>query len=79
MTDTMTKKPLRVYTDGTAGPYLMVSLAQLDEVRALLDGHNIGYWVDETAVALDGRNYITVVNLGLRGDAKKVQAILDAA
>ena len=47
MTDTSTKKPLRVSTDSTAGPYIMLPFSQLDEVRQLLDSRGIGYWVEE--------------------------------
>jgi hypothetical protein len=54
MTNVATKKPMRVSTDGTAGPYIMVPVSQLDEVRQLLDGRRIRYWVEENAISLDG-------------------------
>lgn len=79
MTDTMTKQPLRVLTYGTAGPFLQLPLAQVDEVRAVLDKHGIWYWVNETAIALDGKNFTTIMDFGRNGDAAKIQAILDAA
>ncbi len=77
MTDITTDKPLRVSTDGTAGPYIMVPLNQLAEVRRALDGNRIRYWVDEEAISVDDKPFIATVNLGRAGDAGAVQAILD--
>jgi hypothetical protein len=79
MKDAATKHPLRVSTDGTAGPYLMVTIEQLNEVRRLLDGHSIRYWVDEDAISLNGEPETAVVNFGRGGDSEAVQRILDAA
>jgi hypothetical protein len=78
MTDTITKKPMRVSTDGTAGPYIMVPVSQLDDLRRLLDGRGVRYWVEEHAISLNGGPETTVVNLGREGDARAVQAILDS-
>lgn len=77
MTDTATGERLRVSTDGTAGPYIMVPISQLDEVRELLDRQEISFWVNSHAISLDGEPLVTVINLGLYGDASRVQAILD--
>ena len=77
MTDITTKKPLRVSTDGTAGPYIMIPVVQLDEVRKLLDGRRIRYWVEENAISLNGSPEVTVINFGRGGDAAAVQALLD--
>jgi hypothetical protein len=79
MTDATTKQQLRVSTDGTAGPYIMVPVSQLDEVKALLNRNHIHYWVDENAISLDGGPYISVINLGREGNAAAVQDILDEA
>jgi hypothetical protein len=79
MTDIATNRPLRVSTDGTAGPYLMVPLSQLAEIRRLLDQNQIGYWVDEHAISWNEEPYIACINLGRDGDAAKVQSILDQA
>ena len=40
-------------SDVIAGPYLMVTLPQLDAVRAVLDRHKVCYWVDADAISLD--------------------------
>jgi hypothetical protein len=78
MKDITTKKPLRVSADGTGGPYIMVQVEQLGDVRHLLDRHRIGYWVEEDAISLDGAPEVAVVNLGRGADARAVQAILDS-
>jgi hypothetical protein len=78
MTDVVTKKRLYVSTDGTAGPYIMAPLDQLDELRQLLDQHNIRYSVDEDAISLNGKPYVTVIDLGRGADAAAVQTILDS-
>jgi hypothetical protein len=77
MKNATTKEPLYVSTDGTAGPYIMVPVSRLDAVRQLLKEHQIPCSVDELAISLDGEPEVTVVDLGRRGDAKKVQQILD--
>lgn len=79
MIDVTTKKPLRVSTDGTAGPYILVPVSQLDEVRQLLDSHRLRYSVEEDAISLDGAPEVAVVDLGRGADAQAVQAILDSA
>lgn len=79
MIDVSTKKPLYVSTDGDAGPYIMVPVQQIDDVRTLLDANNIPYWVDEDAISLDEKPEVTVVNLGHGADAATVQNILDNA
>jgi len=78
MTDAATKKPLRVSTDGTTGPYIMVPVSQLDQVRRLLDSRRIGFWLEEEAISLDGAPEVAVINLGRGADAAAVQALLDS-
>jgi hypothetical protein len=56
----------------------MVPLSQLDEVKRLLAGRHISYWVAENAISWDGGPYIVTVNLGREGDADAVQAILNS-
>lgn len=79
MNDTSTKKPLSVSGDGDVGPYIMVPVKQLDDVRALLDANTIPYWVDANAISLDGKPEVTVINLWRGADAATVQNILDSA
>lgn len=78
MTDVVTNEPLHVSTDGTAGPYIMVPLNQLDEVRQLLDQHKIRHSVDEDAISLNDKPFVTVIDLGRGADAVAVQTILDS-
>jgi hypothetical protein len=79
MTDPTTNKPLRVSGDGGAIPYLMVPLKQLEEVRRLLDGRGIGYWVEETAISLGGRPAVAFINFQSGAEGKKAQEVLDGA
>jgi hypothetical protein len=79
MTDATTQQRLRVSTDGTAGPYIMLPVTQLDEVKQLLDSKRIRYWVEENAISWEGAPYVAVINLGREGDADAVQTVLDSA
>jgi hypothetical protein len=79
MIDEMTHEKLRVSVDAVAGPYLMVTIDQLDSVVALLDRHKVRYWVDPEAISLDNEPYVTVINFGKAGDGARIQAILDEA
>ena len=79
MIDEMTRKSLRVKGDAIGGPYLMVTIDQLDAVRAVLDRHKAYYWVDADAISLDNEPPVTVINFGKGGDAARIQAILDEA
>ena len=79
MIDVSTKKSLSVSTGGDSGPYIMVPVRQIDDVRALLDANNLSYWVDEYAISLNGQPEVTVVNLGHGSNAVDVQRILDNA
>ena len=78
MTVATNPKPLRVSTEGTAGPYIMLPWTQVAEVRQLLDSRHIRYWVEENVISLNGSPEIAVINLGRGGDAVTVQAILDS-
>jgi hypothetical protein len=79
MIDAMTKKPLYVSTDGTAGPYIMVPVSQLADLRELLKKHHVSYSVEEDAISLDGGPETAVVDLGHGADFRAIQAILDSA
>jgi hypothetical protein len=78
MIDTTTHQPLSISTDGNAGPYIMVPVAQLDQVKTLLDAHKISCWVDEEAISLDGRPEVAVINLEHGSNPATVQGLLDS-
>jgi hypothetical protein len=78
MIDTTTRQPLYVSTDGDAGPYIMLPVAQLETVSALLDTHKVSYWVDEEAISLDGKPEVAVINLGQGSNPVTVQSLLDS-
>ena len=77
MNNQSTGKRLLVSKDGTTGPYIMVPVPQLDDVRALLDRNEIGYWVDSAAISINEEPAIAVINLGRNVDPRHVQTLLD--
>jgi hypothetical protein len=77
MIESDTKQPLRVRTDGSTGPYVDVPLAQLDRIKRLLDARGIYHWASEQALSYNGGPYMIVVNFGLKGEAARVQSVLD--
>lgn len=79
MNDATTRKPLRVSTDGTAGPYILVPVSQLDDVRQVLEGHGIRFWVEEDVISWNGAPEVAVIDLGRGADPGAIQAILDGA
>jgi hypothetical protein len=79
MIDIRTGKRLQVLDGGAGGPYIRITLDQLDAVRKVLDQEEIPYWVDSIAVSIDGKPAVTVINLGLNNDRCRVQATLDKA
>jgi hypothetical protein len=79
MLDEMTKKRFRVVDAPVAGPSLMLPLAQLSRVREVLDSNAISYWVDSFAISLDRKPAQVVINFGRKGDANRIQALLDEA
>jgi hypothetical protein len=52
---------------------------QLLTVRNLLDQNRIPCCVDETAIYINGRPEVTVINLGPKVDVRSVKALLDGA
>ena len=78
MIDTTTRRLLHVSTDGGAGPYLMVPVAQLDQVRAQFEANGVSYWVDEEVISLDGKPEVAVINLGHGSNPATVQRLLDS-
>jgi hypothetical protein len=79
MTDKKTERRFRVDSDVVAGPFLMLPLSDLPLVRERLDRHAIRYWVDSTAISLDGKPHMVVINFYRTGDAARIQAAVDDA
>lgn len=78
MLDIETKQPLRVSTDGDAGPYLMFPLDQLEAVRRVLDDRGIAYTVSEDAIQLDDSPAIVIVDFRRSAEVAEIQEALDA-
>ncbi len=77
MIDTSTKSTLRVSTEGTAGPFILLPVSQVEEVTQLLKSHGIRHWVQESNFSLNGGPFTTIIELGHGGEPKTVQALLD--
>jgi hypothetical protein len=79
MIDEVEKKPMKVKSDVIAGPFLRLPLVQLPSVREVLDRQGIYYWVDSEAISLDHKPPVIYINFGRKGDAVRIQAVLDEA
>jgi hypothetical protein len=78
MIDPVTGRPLRVSTDGTSGPYIMVPPTLSSAVAALLVTNNITHVVTADTVRTGSTTVYDVFDLGMAGDATAVQNILDS-
>lgn len=78
MIDTTIGQPLSVSTDGGAGPYITVPVAQLEKVRALLEANKVPYWVDEEVISIDGKPEVAIINLEHESSPAVVQSFLDS-
>ena len=79
MTDIELKKPLAVRNEGKAGPYLLVSIEQIEEVESVLSGAKIPYLLSREAVEFEGHHAIAMIDFGRRADPSTIQAALDSA
>jgi hypothetical protein len=79
MLDIETNLPLKVSTDGDAGPYLLVPLEQLDDVREALGRRQISFTLGEDAIELDDSPVIAIIDFGWNADPARIQEALDAA
>ncbi|HWG43422.1 MAG TPA: hypothetical protein VN688_11605 [Gemmataceae bacterium] len=78
MTNAMTDKPLRVWAEETEWPWIGLPVSQLDDVRRLLDSHDIHYTVDENYVSINEGPFTALIKLRRGTDGKAVQAVLDS-
>lgn len=69
--------PLTVSTDGTAGPYVVVTSEQLGLVVEALRAEGVRFQVDREAVLLDGEPALAVIDFGTGADVTRVQGVLD--
>lgn len=77
MRSTIADAPLVVSTNGTAEPYITVTIEQLEPVVQVLRAQGIPFEVDDDAVVLDGRPALSVINLGQGADVDRVKETLD--
>jgi hypothetical protein len=79
MNDISNQKPIEVSIPRTTGPYIEVTLAQLEKVREVLQAHGVEHWVDHLAISVDGRPATVWIYLDKKCNPSQVQQILDAA
>jgi hypothetical protein len=72
-----TEAPLTVSTDGTAGPYLIVTPEQYVAVTEALRADGVPFEADLDAVRLNGAPALAVIELGRGADVRRIQAVLD--
>ena len=77
MLDVQTHRKIRISTDGSAGPYIIVPDPQLRSLQAILEAHKVPHWAESGSVSLDGRPALAVINLGRGADVARIQAIID--
>lgn len=77
MTASATDAPLTVSTDGTAGPYVVVTSEQLGAVTDAMRTEGIRFHVDQEAVLLNGAPALAVIDLGNDADVVRVQGVLN--
>ena len=77
VTDTATNQPL-VVQDHETGPYMIVPMTQVESVRQLLEANGVRFWVAHQSTSVNGKPYMSWVNIARGTDVKRVQAIFDA-
>jgi hypothetical protein len=77
MPTSTTDTPLTVSTDGTAGPYVIVTPEQFRPVTDALRAEGIRFRVEENAVLLGGMPALAVIDLGIGADVEQIKRVLD--
>ncbi len=77
MIDTATKERIIVEEAEDAGPYIMVTVDQLDAIRQLLETNHVSFSVARPAISIDGGPYTTVIRFRRNANAPSIQALLD--
>jgi hypothetical protein len=77
--DIETQSRLVVHVEGDAGPYLLVPVDQLADVRGVLERNRIAHSLASDAIRLDGKLAVAIIDFGRRAEAGAIQAALDAA
>ena len=79
MLDTDLGEPVRVLNDEATGPYIEVSVNQLELVRRLLTDHGVRFWVTHQAISVQGGPFTTTIYIRKGTDPARIQALLDQA
>ena len=77
MIDEMTKKPIKVHKWSDNGGLIWLPASQLGDVRQMLDGHAVRYWVGESLHSFNGGAERAEIMLSNNQNPHVVQDILD--
>jgi hypothetical protein len=77
MSTSATDAPLTVSTDGTAGPYVIVTPDQYGPVAEALRAEGVPFHVDQDAVLMGGVPALAIIDLGIGAEVERIQRILD--
>ena len=77
METSVSDAPLTVSTDGTAGPYVIVTPEQLRPAVEALRAGGMRVQVDDEAAHSNGAQALAVIELGANADVGRVQKVLD--
>ena len=76
--DKSKKCNLEVHTDGTAGPYLIVDLRQMQSICEFLNERRIPHYTDFDGIRLNGKQVTVDFNFGCGADPEEIQNKLDS-
>lgn len=77
MMHSTTNQPMRVSTNETSGPYILVPADRLEQVRTLFDANRVGFWVSHNMISIDGKPPVAFVHLRRGTNVQQVQTLLD--
>lgn len=77
MTDPTTKRRIKVWPAPEVGPWVIVPVSLLPQVRSLLDSNQIRYTLSELVISVDGNPPTRKINLARGTEPDAVQRVLD--
>jgi len=78
MTDTTTKKPIRIQVYQDVHPFIKLPKEQVETVTRLFESNGIKFWVDRISISFDGTPYESTIYLRWGMNPDQVQTLLDA-
>jgi hypothetical protein len=78
MMDVEANRPVKIIPHETAGPYIRISMGQLESARSFLKANGVDFWVRHGAFSFNDGRYFKEIYLSKKTDAPAVQALLDS-